>query len=162
VSASRVARHLALAFSIALPVCGFTAAPAGWEPFTAATWKSWTVPGLKPAAVVFTTTDCEHCPAVIAELRQRIESMPQPRPLLRVVVTDAGNLTPVTSAARWYAMADERRVFEGNELAVRYAISPRWRGETPFVALLSPRSTPSLFVGHPAATEMDAWSSSSR
>jgi len=161
VSAPSVPRRIALALLVALPACA-VAAPAGWESFTPGTWKSWTGPGSTAAAVVFTTTDCEHCPAVIAELRQHIQSMPQPRPVLRVVVTDAGNLTAGTAGARWYAMADERRVFEGNELAVRYAISPRWRGETPFVALLSPRTVPRLVTGHPAAPDLAAWGSSLR
>jgi len=157
VSATRHSRRATLALLLALPLCGSAAMPAGWEPFTAITWKSWTNPASPPAVVVFTTTDCEHCPAVIAELRQHIGSMPPPRPALRVVVTDAGNFTPVSAGAPWYAMADERRVFEGNELAVRYAVSPRWRGETPFVALLAPKAAPQLVVGHPAAAELDAW-----
>lgn len=160
-SATSHSRRAALALLLALPLCGSTAQPSGWEPFTAATWKSWTNPAAR-AAVVFTTTDCEHCPAVIEQLRQHIGTMPAPRPTLRVVVTDAGNLSAVTAGARWYALADTRHVFDGNELAVRYAVSPRWRGETPFVALLAPLAAPQLVVGHPAATALDAWGKSAR
>lgn len=161
-SATRPLRRTALALVLALPLCVPAAAPAGWEAFTATTWKSWTNPASPPSAVVFTTTDCEHCPAVIEQLRQHIGTMPAPRPTLRVVVTDAGNLTTVTAGARWYALADARHVFEGNELAVRYAVSPRWRGETPFVALLAPRAAPQLVAGHPAAATLDAWGKSVR
>jgi hypothetical protein len=151
-----------MALLLSLPLCGSAAAPAGWESFTATTWKSWTNAESRPSVVVFTTTDCEHCPAVIEQLRQHIGTMPAPRPTLRVVVTDAGNLGPVTAGARWYALADTRHVFEGNELAVRYAVSPRWRGETPFVALLAPRTAPQLVVGHPAVAALDAWGKSAR
>ncbi len=131
------------------------AAPAGWEAFTTPTWSAWRS---THAAVVFTTTDCEHCPAVISELRRRIDALPAPRPVLRVVVTDAANLTPAAAGARWYAQADERRVFEGNELALRHAVSPRWRGETPFVALLAPGAAPRLVVGNPGEADLAAWS----
>ena len=147
---------------VALPLAGLAAAPAGWDSFTTGTWAQWTSPRSAPVAVVFTTTDCEHCPAVIAQIRQHIESLPAPRPLLRVVITDGGTLTPAAAAARWYALADERRVFEGNELALRYGVSPRWRGETPFVALLSPRAPPRLFAGHPTTADLEAWGQGAR
>jgi hypothetical protein len=160
VSETRSLRRAGLALLLALPLCVSAAAPAGWESFTAAAWKSWTSPAAPPSAVVFTTTDCEHCPAVIEQLRQQIATMPAPRPALRVVVTDAGNLTPLAAGARWYALADTRHVFEGNELAVRYAVSPRWRGETPLVALLAPRAAAQLVVGHPAAAAVEAWGKS--
>ena len=121
-----------------------------WRPFDAQSWRAL-LDGARPAAVVFTTTDCEYCPAVIAQLRTAIDALPAPRPRLHVVVTDAGNLEAAPAASLPYRLADDRHVFRGNELAVRHAIDPRWRGETPYVALLPARGDPVTMLGPPAA-----------
>lgn len=119
-----------------------------WQPFDGRTWKSL-LDGARPAAVVFTTTDCEYCPAVIEQLRRVIDALPAPRPALHVVVTDTANIAAAPAASVPYRLADVRHVFAGNELAVRHAVDPRWRGETPYVALLPATGEPVMTLGPP-------------
>lgn len=127
---------------------------SAWQDFTLDTWKRWTASPSRRVAVVFTTTDCEYCPAVIAQVREAIDRLPAPRPALRVVITDGDNFTSDIGAQRWYALADERFTFHGQDMPLRHAVNPRWRGETPYVALLAPPAAPRFVAGRPSPADL--------
>ncbi len=134
------------------------AAPRAVEPFTAATWT-----GLRgaaqPMAVVFTSTDCVHCPAVLERLAQRFRGMRPPAPLLVAVVVDAapGEVDTELLARAHHRVADRLFAFAGPALALRFSVNPDWRGVTPYLALLQPGRAPQWITGPPSEADLEAW-----
>ncbi|RTL56856.1 MAG: hypothetical protein EKK46_03825 [Rhodocyclaceae bacterium] len=130
--------HLALLAALTQWALAGTAADNhGPTPFTTQTWKHLVGSLPRPSAVVFSTTDCVHCPAVIEGLADDFQHQPKAKrgKLVVVVMDDAAPATILGNAH--FQKADRLYVFTGNEQALRYTVSPGWRGLTPFVALLS-------------------------
>ncbi|GAB2179888.1 hypothetical protein DLREEDagrD3_01110 [Denitratisoma sp. agr-D3] len=129
-----------------------TAAEAGpaapvIQEFTPQTWEQLLRTLPRPAAVVFSTTDCTHCPAIIDSLAQAIRHQPRPRrPMLAVVMMDELRPADIDHLPH-LRKADKLYVFAGNEMAIRYAVQPEWRGMTPFTALLPAMGTPRFQLG---------------
>jgi hypothetical protein len=97
-----------------------------------------------PALVVFTSTDCAHCPQAIERLtrHQRDEQRAgRPVPRLDVVVMDGREEPESLSAEPHFQLADRLFAFYGQAARVRHSVNPAWFGQTPYVALLGATAT---------------------
>jgi len=158
-AALRTTGLLALALATAWPAA---AAPRSVEPFTATGWAALQDGLRQPAVVVFTTTDCAHCPAVIAQLARALHQPPR-RPLLTVVMDLApGEADAQLLGTAHYRAADRLLAFDGQAPALRHAVNPAWRGVTPYVALLVPGQPVRWVTGPPAAADIAAWRADGR
>lgn len=172
--------------SVAVWMCGLAAwiatsaaaAPQAVGSFDGVTWRSLQASLDRPTAVVFSTTDCVHCPAAIEALAREIRRrkwMTGERAIgtratgkratgkraaeLVVVVMDRA---PGDDDARLmrdahYRAADRLFAFSGQGAALRYSVNPDWRGVTPFVAFLVPGAPPVWVAGLPSETDMANW-----
>lgn len=96
-----------------------------------------------PALVVFTATDCAHCPQAIDRLvrHQRDERRAgRPVPRLDVVVLDGRDQPEALASEPHYRQADRLFAVDGQAARLRHAVNPAWFGQTPYVALLGSRA----------------------
>ncbi len=117
------------------------------QAFTAERWQQL-LSTERPAAVVFSTTDCAYCPAAIDTLAKELRASRRKAKLM-VVVMDGAGQEAVLRKDPHYRHADRIYVFEGNPTALRYAVDPQWRGMTPYVALIARPGEPAFFIGTP-------------
>ncbi len=108
----------------------------------------------RPAAVVFTATDCTHCPAVITSLAAQKSTL---NFHLATVVMDAEPLSdaPESKKANHYALADAVHPYSGKTHALQYAVNPKWRGVTPYVALLKTDGSIRYVLGQPSPQQLE-------
>lgn len=124
---------------------GAAAAPAPLvvQGFDAQRWAALLrEPG--PALVVFTSTDCAHCPQAIDRLtrHQRDERRAgRPVPRLDVVVLDGRDEPEALASETHYRQADRLFAVDGQAARLRHAVNPAWFGQTPYVALLGSAPT---------------------
>ncbi|MFZ6748987.1 hypothetical protein [Undibacterium sp. Ren11W] len=128
------------------------------ENFDAHSWQRFQKDLPRPAAVIFSTTDCSHCPAIIAALGEQLKNRLPQIPLV-VVVMDGEDQPGLLQEAH-YKPASRLFVFKGQSAALQYSINPNWRGITPYVALLPKNGEPKLVMGKPSAQELESWLSS--
>lgn len=121
-------------------------APVGVEYFKVGTWSELQVAAPKPHVVVFSTTDCAHCPGVIADIAKKIKEKKN-KIYLSVVVMDGASQLEYLLSTPHYLMADRVYVFDGQSNAIRYAVNPSWRGLTPYVAVLSTKGEVNYVLG---------------
>ena len=129
------------------------AAPASVQHFDRETWNTLQRTGGRPQAVVFSTTDCSHCPAAIKQLAAALRTAPS-KPRLAVVVMDGQGHEAMLQADKNYRLADALYVFDGDAVSLRYRVNPDWRGLTPYVVLLSASGAPRYFNGVPPAAAL--------
>ena len=132
------------------------AAPPTVESFDATTWKHLQQELPRPAVVVFTATYCASCPALLAHMAKQLQERGIKTPIVAVVIDEADKHELLTS--EHYRLASRLFLFDGNEVALRYEVDPRWRGITPYVALM-PAHGKSVFVsGTPTDEQLSVWS----
>jgi len=136
----------ALLLSILPP--SVSAAPQPVLPFGTGTWAELGASPLRPLAVVFTTTDCTHCPAAIDGLAKAMRKAGSKTRLV-VVVMDGAGQDDALRKDRHYAKAGILYAFAGDPAALRYTVNPAWRGLTPYVALLPRGGSPQFHNGAP-------------
>lgn len=124
------------------------AAPAAVLAFGAGTWSELSNSPRRPLAVVFSTTDCTHCPAVIDSLAQEIRNS-RSKVRLAVVVMDGAGQEETLRADRHYRNANVLYAFAGDAMALRFTVNPDWRGLTPYVALIPATGAPRFHAGPP-------------
>ncbi len=153
-------RHLITTLAIAafllaaaLPAIG---APRGILPFDRASWKALAQAPAQPSIVVFSTTDCTHCPLAIEAIAQAMRKAPTSTRLAVVVMDGAGHEGELRTS-RHYRQADSLYVFADDAMALRYAVNPEWRGLTPYVALIPAGGTPRFYAGAPAREVLAAF-----
>jgi hypothetical protein len=129
---------------------GALAAPGGVQAFGVDTWAKLQRSAVKAQAVVFTTTECVHCPVVIEQLATALGRSPR-RVGLAVVVMDGQDQPAALLADRHYRLADTLYAFDGDTLALRHRVNPEWRGLTPYVVLLPAKGPARYFNGAPSA-----------
>lgn len=140
------------------PASSVTAPARQVEPFSLSTWSQLSRAATRPTVVVFSTTDCSHCPAVMQALHAHVVRQQLRAPLVAVVMDvapgedDAGLL-----ANPHYASAQRLLAFDGQPAALRHAVNPSWRGVTPYVALLRPGAAPTFSLGVPSDAQLRAW-----
>ena len=126
-------------------------------PFDGATWARLQNSTQHPLAIVFTTSDCEYCPAVIDGLARQIRRAGS-KAKLAVVVMDAPAQDASALSIRHYARADRLYAFAtGDAERLRYTIDPDWRGVTPYVVLIDRAGAAHRFIGTPPADELKRW-----
>ena len=145
----------AAALLLALSAVAVQAAPHTIETFDAQTWQRFQSELPRPSAIVFSTTDCTHCPAAIAAVAQQLKKR-KPRIPLVVVVMDGAEHPGLLHDAH-YRQASRLFVFEGQSAALQYAVNPKWRGITPYVALLPKSGAATLITGSPSQQEFARW-----
>lgn len=131
------------------------AAPQKIEAFEADSWQRFQSTLPRPAAIVFASTDCTHCPATIAAVAEQLKHR-KPQIALVVVVMD-GDQQPGLLRDPHYRQASRLFVFRGQSAALRYAVNPKWRGITPYVALLPKAGPATLITGRPSEQEFGLW-----
>jgi len=133
----------------------FAAAP-NILPFGMETWKELGQSPSRPMVVVFSTTDCGHCPAVIAGLAQEIRKS-RSTVRLAVVVMDGAGQEKALLADRHYRNANLLYAFDGDAMALRFKVNPEWRGLTPYVALIPASGAPRFHTGAPPSDVVRAF-----
>ncbi|HJV51554.1 MAG TPA: hypothetical protein VJ652_08850 [Noviherbaspirillum sp.] len=151
---SKHCNHLA-ALLLALSAATVQAAPQKIETFDAQSWQRFQGTLPRPSAVVFSTTDCTHCPTTIASLAQQLKQRNMHIPLI-VVVMD-GDQQPDLLQDPHYRPASRLFVFKGQTAALQYAVNPKWRGITPYVGLLPQAGDVKLVLGTPSAPDIESW-----
>lgn len=131
------------------------AAPQKIEAFDAQSWQRFQSELPRPSAVVFSSTDCTHCPTTIASIAQQLKQRKSPIPLI-VVVMD-GDQQPGLLQDPHYRPASRLFVFRGQSAALQYAVNPKWRGITPYVGLLPQAGDVKLVLGNPSAQDIGNW-----
>lgn len=109
----------------------------------------------RPAVVLFSSLHCPTCPEAARqafETRNRL----QPGAPMVVVVTD-GAEDPVRSRASYQALATRLMVFDGLPAVLRREVNVRWRGETPWFALLHRDGGQVMRAGLPTANQWENW-----
>jgi hypothetical protein len=132
------------------------AAPATVQQFDSQTWLSVQRSRNRPQAVVFSTTDCSHCPAAISKIAAALDKSPS-KPRLAVVVMDGQGQEFTLRTDKHYRVADALYVFDGDAVHLRYGVNPDWRGLTPYVVLLPTSGAPRYFNGVPPAEALRAF-----
>lgn len=142
-----------------LAVCAFAAAavavPSSLERFDAAAWERLQTELPRPSAVVFTATYCASCPAVLAKLSGALKERGIEGDVVAVVIDEAE--ASELPKSRHYRHASRLFLFEGNEMSLRYQVDPRWRGVTPYVALLNANGETVFAAGTPSDAQVAAW-----
>ena len=132
------------------------AAPRAILPFVADTWGALGHSPGRPMVVVFSTTDCVHCPGVIDSLAAAIRKS-RSRVRLAVVVMDGAGQEDALRADRHYRQAKVLYAFDGDAMALRYTVNPDWRGLTPYVALIPAAGATRFHTGLPPSAAVQAF-----
>jgi hypothetical protein len=137
----------------AKPGAAAVTAPLTLHAFDAQSWTALQRQLPRPAIVVFTTTDCAHCPAVVEKIDQ-IRRSRQPQAMLVTVVMDIGPDDADQLESPHYRLADRVMAFDGEAVRLRYAVDPRWIGVTPYIALLANGAVkPKFVMGAPTGAD---------
>ncbi len=131
------------------------AAPLSVERFDTSTWQQLQKDLPRPSAIVFTATYCANCPAILAQLAQALGEQSESGEVIAVVI-DAPH-SPALAQDAHYAKASRLFTFDGNEAALRYGVDPRWRGVTPYTALLHADGSVIFVAGTPADEKVRQW-----
>ena len=140
---------------LVLSAAAVQAAPQKIEAFDAQSWQRLQSTLPRPSVVVFSSTDCTHCPVTIASIAEQLKQRKTQLPLI-VVVMD-GDEQPGLLQDAHYRQASRLFVFKGQSAALQYTINPKWRGITPYVALLPQAGDVRLVLGQPSAQDIDGW-----
>jgi hypothetical protein len=137
-----------------------SATPRSVERFDAKTWTQLQQELPRPAAVVFTATYCVSCPALIESMTQTLAKRGLKQDVVAVVIDAATDQQLFNSGH--YEHASRLFAFDGNEATLRYGVDPRWRGVTPYVALLSAQNKVTFVAGTPSDAQIEAWLAATR
>ncbi len=153
-------KHYKFALTITLTIlltCATIQAQAAAkiETFDSHTWSRMQKELPRPAAVIFSTTDCSHCPAIIAAMAEQLTARKPQVPLI-VVVMDGDGQSNLLQEPH-YQPANRLFIFKGQTAALQYSVNPNWRGVTPYVALLPHVGEMKLVLGKPSEEEMETW-----
>ena len=139
------------------------AAPRAVEAFGTDTWQSLQASIRQPTAVVFTATWCATCPALMADLAAQIRQRKMKASVVAVVMDVApGDNDAALVRHPYYRLAERLFAFDGQALAIRDRVDPRWRGAAPYVVLLSPHAAARPSTGMPSAADLAAWAAARR
>lgn len=134
---------------------GVAAPPKIVERFDNKTWATLQQELPRPSAVVFTATYCANCPAIIKRLSDTLRARGLPQQVVAVVIDPASDQELL--ASKHYDSAALVFTFDGNEATLRYGVDPRWRGVTPYVALLGKTGKPRFVTGPPSDEDIETW-----
>jgi hypothetical protein len=143
------------------------AAPLEVEAFDAQAWQALQAStgnsGAKGTAVVFTTTDCAYCPAVLQQLAKEIRQRRLNATLVAVVMDLApGQDDALLLNDPHHRDVDRLLAFSGQAAALRHAVNPAWRGVTPYVVFLAKGAAPRWVTGPPPPQAVNEWAATAR
>ncbi|MCX7156032.1 MAG: thioredoxin family protein [Rhodocyclales bacterium] len=147
-SLERRARLMVLLGGVLAAVVPAFAAPRAILPFIADTWNELARSPSRPMVVVFSTTDCAHCPKVIDDLAEAMRKARSSTRLV-VVVMDGAGQEDALRKDRHYRKANALYVFDGDAMALRFKVNPDWRGLTPYVAFVPAAGAARFHAGPP-------------
>ncbi|CAN5296304.1 hypothetical protein BH11PSE11_BH11PSE11_10580 [soil metagenome] len=150
----RILFSLAVATTVTVPSPA-VAAPRNIEQFDQQTWQKFQTELPRPSVVVFSTTDCAHCPAVIEKLAAQIRQRKLQAPLIVVLMDEY--LVAAQLKDPHYRNVNRLFAFSGQASALQHSISPKWRGVTPYVALFPSAGEPRLVTGGPSENDIVSW-----
>jgi hypothetical protein len=146
---------LALVSVCFLGVSASAAPPKHVERFEAATWAELQANLPRPSAIVFTATYCATCPAVLGKIASALDAHDVEGEVIAVVIDEAQDEELLES--KHYERASRLFLFSGNEASLRYEVDPRWRGVTPYIALLPAKGKPLFSAGSPSEEQIATW-----
>lgn len=126
------------------------------QPFDSATWRAMKEARGTPTIVVFTALDCAYCAAEVDRIKKLLSSRERRDVLLVVVATDGLDGAQGLLDSGKYGGVARMYYFATDELRLRYVVDPRWRGETPYIAVLSGSGPARFAVGHVKEADLDA------
>lgn len=114
--------------------------------FTAETWSQMlkTIP--RPAVIMFTSSDCTHCPGTLKNLRRIREEQRLKWSLSIVQIDEEAYDFGDANDARWR--------FAGNIQRLQYSVNPKWRGITPYIVLLHSDGGTEFILGAPGKAQL--------
>lgn len=138
------------------------AAANGVTEFNSQSWAQLLGQTKQAAIVVFTSTDCSHCPAVVDYLKTYLQAQPAnaSKIPLYLVVMD-GQDEPDLLSQGHYLQADKLLAFSGNRNALQYGVNPKWRGLTPYVAFITHHQA-EFVVGKPEKEKLNEFTRKAR
>jgi hypothetical protein len=151
----RCKSSVALALALMLVAVGAQAAATRIETFDGKTWQRLVQDLPRPAAVVFSSTDCSFCPGTIAALAEHIKERKGAIALIVVVMDGDGQ--PDLLQEPHYAPASRLFVFKGQGAVLQHSINPAWHGITPYVALFGAAGAPRMVLGKPSPQVLADW-----
>lgn len=154
-SLERRARLLVLLGGLLASATPAFAAPRAILPFGADTWSELGQSPSRPMVVVFSTTDCVHCPRVIDDMAEAIRKA-RVKTRLVVVVMDGAGQEKALRADHHYRKASAIYSFDGDAMALRFTVNPDWRGLTPYVALIPAAGVARFHAGPPPSDALRA------
>jgi hypothetical protein len=125
------------------------------ERFVEGSWSELQASLPRPAIVLFSSLHCPTCPDAArraAEARQRFQAK---APLVIVVTDGEDDLERCRSS--YQSLATRLLVFDGLAAVLRREVSVRWRGETPWFALLHRDGSLQMQAGVPTPSQWEAW-----
>lgn len=134
------------------------AGAGNYEEFSTKSWASLLEKNQGPAIAVFTTTDCSHCPEVIDYLHRYVQRQAAAAMTIRLYLIVMDGLDePELLRQGHYLLAHKLLVFSANRNALQYSVNPKWRGLTPYVALIQQHQA-EFVVGKPDAEKLQEFS----
>lgn len=126
------------------------------EPLSPSGWQKLARSASTPTAVVFTASYCPTCPLAIKALADHRAAANKSFKIATVALDhrDVGEEGNAGSSRSLYGGVDLAMFPVPSAVALRYAVSPTWRGETPMVAMLRPGAKPRLVLGMPKAQDL--------
>jgi hypothetical protein len=135
---------------------GVSSAQAGAiERFAEGSWSDLQATLPRPAIVLFSSLHCPTCPDAArraVEARNRLQAQ---APLVIVVTDGEDDLERCRSS--YQSLATRLLVFDGLAAVLRRQVSARWRGETPWFALLHRDGSQQMQAGVPMPAQWEAW-----
>ena len=123
--------------------------------FDAATWRQLMRSGPRPAAYVFSNSFCTVCPEVFELLQQTVTPLDQPIDRAAILMDVQGDRA--LGVARHYVGATQVYAFDGDGVALRKLVDPKWHNITPFVVLVGRDGRVQRITGVPDAKQLKAW-----
>ncbi len=158
----RLSRQLALPLCFGLSCIASSghaapqaAPPTKVEMFGATTWAALQKSLPRPAAVVFTTTDCSNCPAVFKKLSEAAAGRKPAVPLVAVIMDAEPD--EARAHSHYFQGISRLFIFDGQDNVLRYSVDPRWPGMTPYSALIPAKGKMQMVLGMPDSTQLGAW-----
>jgi len=131
-----------------------SATPKGVELFSPDTWSRISTAKSHAQVTIFTTTDCQHCPAVIEYLADFKKNNKKLDLRLNIVVMDGLGHEDYLLSSPYYLLANNLYAFNGSPSKLRYVVNPEWRGMTPFVVLHPLKQLPLYVYGKPDKAQL--------
>jgi hypothetical protein len=125
--------------------------PRALEAFDSRSWSELQQTAVRPAVVIFTTTDCAHCPAVIQDAVSHKQQKPgKPALAVIVVVMDAEPSEVQLMKDTHYRKVDRLMAFDEAAARLRFSVDPHWIGVTPYVGMLGKKPEARFVMGSPS------------